>query len=459
MVLTCYNRGKERIGDVEVRCSTSWGGSVRFARIGEPRRGPEEAVAQLWQNADRLASGIVTEDGVRLRVLYPGRRSSAAGPDFRDCILITDSGETITGDVEVHVTTAGWTAHRHHVDPNYNGVVLHAVLTPSGPSYSQLESLARAPVAVLRSGSEPDGGNPPSARAGGAGVSTDVVQERLDRAGDARFLSKASGFVIEIESGDPDQVLYAGIMDGLGYSANRAPFAALAAAVGMDRLRAVPRELASARLQAARAMLMQASGFIERLPPADALQLREALECLPPVERIAVQWKTFRVRPSNHPSRRIEGAAALIDQCGDDGFVHALSALVRSGNHRTVPKWLAVRPFVGEARARDIAVNVVFPFMYAWGGVTRDHELQACSKDAFVRAPSLVDNEITREMKRFLPDRVDTRGARRQQGLIHLYKHAREVRWLENPQPLIDERPGVRIEGVFTAISAGYRSP
>ena len=46
-----------------------------------------------------------------------------AGPDFRDCILIDDSGDVIVGDVEVHVIAAGWSAHRHHVDPNYNGVV------------------------------------------------------------------------------------------------------------------------------------------------------------------------------------------------------------------------------------------------------------------------------------------------------------------------------------------------
>lgn len=444
---------------MEVRCSTSRRGAVRFAWIGEPRRGPEEAVARLWQNADRLAAGIVTEDGARLHVLYPGRRSSAAGPDFRDCILITDSGETIVGDVEVHVTTAGWTAHRHHVDPNYNGVVLHVVLTPTGPSSSQLESLAQAPVAALRTASGLRGRGAPSARVGIVEVSADAVQERLDRAGDARFISKASGFAIEIEAGDPDQVLYAGIMDGLGYSANRAPFTALAAAVGMDRLRAVPREPASARLQSVRAMLLHASGFIERLPSADAAPLQAALHHLPPVERIGVPWKTFRVRPSNHPARRIEGAAVLVDRCLDDGLVHTLSALVRSGNHRAVPKWLAVRPFVGVARARDIAVNVVFPFMYAWGGIMRDHELRAHSKDAFVRAPNLVDNEITREMKRLLPDRVDTRGARRQQGLIHLYKHARKVQWLEDSQSLSHARNGVQITGVVTAALAGYPYP
>ena len=45
--------------------------------------------------------------------------------------------------------------------------------------------------------------------------------------------------------------------------------------------------------------------------------------------------------------------------------------------------------------------------------------------EIYRRMPGLADNEITREMKRLLPPGVDTRGARRQQGLIHLYKHMR----------------------------------
>ena len=397
----------------------------RLGRIGEPRRGPEEAVVRLWQNADRLASGLVTQDGRRLKVLYPGRRSSTAGPDFQDCVLSTDSGDIVVGDVEVHVTAGGWTAHGHHVDSNYNGVVLHVVLAPTGLSTTTLESHAEAPIAAIGAVSQNEESDAELVLEKAEEIRASTLQEKLDRAGDDRFRSKADGYVMELEEGDAEQVLYAGIVEALGYSANRKPFAALAANVPMAMLRALHDEQGTTRLLAIRAMLVSASGLMSSVSPADAERFRAVLKDLPLVAKIAEQWKSFRVRPSNHPLRRIEGAAVLIDRVLNEGLVSVLARTVREGGHRPLIQWLSVRPHIGEGRAREIAVNVVLPFMYGWGGIARDRELRSASMETFRRMPGLADNEISREMKRLLPQEVDTRGARRQQGLIHIYKHMR----------------------------------
>ena len=402
------------------------GGRVlRPSLIREPRRGPEEAVTRLWENADRFASGLVTQDGKRLKVLYPGRRSSSAGPDFRDCVLSTDSGEIIVGDVEVHVTDGGWRAHGHHVDPNYNGVVLHVVLAPSGRSTTTLESRAEAPVAAIGTAQENETADVEPRRRVDEDTSISTLCKKLDRAGDARFRSKAEGYGMELEAGDAEQALYAGIMEALGYSTNRRPFAALAASVPMTMLRALRGEPEETRLVAIRATLVSAAGLLSSVSEEDEKRLRGVLKGLPPVEKIAEPWKIFRVRPSNHPLRRIEGATVLIDRALDSGLVSSLAETVRQGTHRPLIDQFAVPPYIGESRAREIAVNVVLPFMYAWGGTARDRELRAASMEIFRRMPGLADNEITREMKRLLPSGVDTRGARRQQGLIHLYKHMR----------------------------------
>ena len=418
---------RERVGNMVVCSPTYRSGAVyRQGLIREPRRGPEEAAVRLWQNADRLASGLVTQDGRRLKVLYPGRRSSSAGPDFRDCVLSTDSGDIVVGDVEVHVNAGGWRAHGHHVDSNYNGVVLHVVLAPSGRStMTTLESRAEAPVAAIGVVSQKEDAEPRGPVDEDTSVS--ALHKRLDRAGDERFRSKAGGYAMELESVDAEQVLYAGIMEALGYSANRKPFAALAASVPMARLRALRDEPGVTRLLSIRAMLVSASGLMSSASTEDAERFDATLKGLPSVEKIAEPWKTFRVRPSNHPLRRIEGAAVLIDRALREGLVSALARTVRQGTHRPVIDQFTVPPFIGESRAREIAVNVVLPFLYAWGGVARDRKLRAASMEIFRRMPGLADNEITREMKRLLPPGVDTRGARRQQGLIHLYKHMRET--------------------------------
>ena len=405
----------------------SRGTAVPQGWICEPRRGPEEAVVRLWQNADRLATGLVTQDGRRLKVLYPGRRSNSAGPDFRDCVLSTEAGNIVVGDVEVHVNEGGWRAHGHHVDSNYNGVVLHVVLVPSGRTTTTLESRAEAPVAAIGAAQENETVDAEQFRRLDEDTSVSALQEKLDRAGDERFRLKADGYAMELESGDAEQVLYAGIMEALGYSANRRPFAALAASVPMARLRMLRGEPGETRLLAIRAMLVSASGLMSSAPAEDAERFRATLKGLPPVEKIAESWKTFRVRPSNHPLRRIEGAAVLIDRALDEGFLSIATRTARGRKHQSLINLFTAPPFIGESRAREIAVNVVLPFLYAWGGVARDRELGRACKEIFEGMPGLADNEITREMKRLLPPGVDTRGARRQQGLIHLYKHMRRT--------------------------------
>ena len=88
----------------------------------------ERAMDVLWQRSHTLAEGLVTEEGARLRVLYPGTANHRAGPDFRGAVIATESGERILGDVELHISAPDWYSHGHQDDAGYNGVVLHVVL-------------------------------------------------------------------------------------------------------------------------------------------------------------------------------------------------------------------------------------------------------------------------------------------------------------------------------------------
>ena len=105
----------------------------------------EKALADLWQRTARLPAPLVAQDGQRFRVLYPGRRSARAGPDFRDAILRGDDGRRVVGDVELHLRAPDWYSHSHHADPNYNGVVLHVVLRPRGRPIRAARQAAPSP--------------------------------------------------------------------------------------------------------------------------------------------------------------------------------------------------------------------------------------------------------------------------------------------------------------------------
>ncbi len=408
----------------------------------------EDALASLWSRAHTLVDALVTRDGRRLRVVYPGRQSAAAGPDFRDAVLLTEDGKSLSGDVELHTEAPGWYSHAHHTDPNYNGVVLHVVFLPKGHESTSLQSGMSAPVAALDiSGvafhTALDASQPlPTLRIFDDDVGIDVdICEALDAAGDARFLAKSKGFAMDMQRSDADEVVYLALMDALGYASNRKPFRTLAQRVPYRSLAALRTEPPSVRLAALKAMLLGASGLMRRLericPDEDAVELRRMRRHLRKVRAVRQSdWRLFRLRPANHPLRRIVGAAHILERCLDRGVAATLAGDLLDGGVRALSKRLEAPPYIGRGRARDMLVNVALPFLHAYAsaGVRLPHRahkdagmddmdaLRQVARDCYAAHPALQENEITREMRRICGiDRKVRLKARQQQGLMHLY--------------------------------------
>ncbi|MCI0440145.1 MAG: DUF2851 family protein, partial [Chloroflexi bacterium] len=385
----------------------------------------ERALAVLWQRAHSLPDGLITEDGRRLRVLYPGRANARAGPDFRDAVLSTEDGRLLTGDVELHVNAPDWYAHKHHSDGNYDGVILHVVLRARGSVTASQRSGLLAPVVSLGpvAPSLDEKADSPPAEALSRLQSLDETSllALLDRAGDERFLAKSRGFAIELASGDAEQTLYRAVMEALGYASNRKPFRTLADRVPVESLARLKREPQSARLLAMKAMLLAGSGLLTHVKPAEEAELlKRVLRRLPSVRAMSAgEWRLFRVRPSNHPIARIYGAAMLVERYVDTGLVAGIEELALNGDAPSLARGLMAPPFIGKGRAGDIAVNVALPFLRAFAEARRSGELRQRALEMYREFPRLQDNELTREARRLLawlePAAVST--ARRQQGL------------------------------------------
>ena len=396
---------------------------------GPSWKNSEKALSDLWQRTARLPAPLVAQDGQRFRVLYPGRRSARAGPDFRDAILRGADGRRVVGDVELHLRAPDWYNHSHHADPNYNGVVLHVVLRPKPGTDTRSRAGGSIPVVGLEVQAETleaAGDAPPALPQLSEAKTPEELARLLARAGDERFLLRSGAFTMQLQGGDPDQVLYAALMESLGYSANRRPFRTLAARVPYAALARLRSEPASTRLLALEATLAGASGLLSRLAPGEHRELVVRARSLLRRGRAMSpsDWTHFRVRPSNHPIRRILGAARIFDRYLDAGLARGVQADSDDGGVAHLTRRLVAPPYVGESRARDMVVNVALPFLHAYAGQARSRELQAAYLELYAGCPKLSENEITREAMRMLPDccRRAVRGARLQQGLMALYE-------------------------------------
>ena len=396
-----------------------------------PAEYQERALAALWMRAHTLADALVTEAGEFLRVIYPGRPSSRAGPDFRDAVLLTGDGSKVTGDVELHTTAPGWYSHGHDTDPNYNGVVLHVVFSPKGRTDTRQQSGAHSPVLALESHAlfleEAEQDSPSGLHLIDSLRNSTDIGSVLDAAGDRRFFGRSHGFALDIARSSPAETLYCGVMEALGFASNRKPFRKLARLVPYATLAQLQAEPPTTRLLAVKAALLGASGLMQHVPhdegSAQLQRIWSRLRYAEPLDKD--DWHLFRVRPPNHPARRIIGAALIVDGCLERGIVESMESELVHGGLTALRTTIEHRPYVGRSRTLDILINIALPFLHAYSQETGSEELEQKALDAYAKAPKLQENEITREMRRLCGiDRSVKLTARRQQGLIHLYKRA-----------------------------------
>jgi len=401
---------------------------------------PERLLANLWLRRAAQQASFRSQDGLRVRVLYPGRPGHTAGPDFRDALLEVEGVGLVQGDVEIHLRQRDWKSHGHGGDPRYNGVVLHAALEVQSAT-TRLQSGQSAPVISLASLMEEedpdtgDQGGPLWEILSGHGYpkpgSAVEMGVLLDRAGDERFAGKSRVFQSFLAEQDPDQTLYEGLMEGLGYRQNQHAFLLLAQRAGYGALhRAAIRLPAEERAPAIEHWLVTLSGLFS--PEHGKPETLPRAGFGPPLS--AQVWHCFRVRPANHPLRRIAGAARLVARFLHPELVEELRQVAASGKPALLTAALAVASgpaagpaLVGIGRARDLAVNVVLPCLHGLAEMGEDARRAESYLELYHRFGKLQDNELTREMTGQL---VDPRwaadppkaanNARRQQGLLHL---------------------------------------
>lgn len=67
---------------------------------------------------------LSTSDGTPITVISPGIWNAEAGPDFLKAHLRIGD-RNLRGDIEIHLNDEGWYQHNHHLDEKYNQVILH----------------------------------------------------------------------------------------------------------------------------------------------------------------------------------------------------------------------------------------------------------------------------------------------------------------------------------------------
>lgn len=94
----------------------------------------ERQLQEYWLYRATFLEGLTTIDGQSIRVIHPGLLNLNQGPDFTNARI--KIGEVLwVGKIEVHINTSDWVKHFHHVDRNYQSIILHVVWKNDLPEF------------------------------------------------------------------------------------------------------------------------------------------------------------------------------------------------------------------------------------------------------------------------------------------------------------------------------------
>ncbi len=434
----------------------------------------EAFVQKLWNEQRFFDTNMEAIDRRAIRVLKPGIWNHNEGPDFMHAEIEID-GKLQIGDVEIHVRSSEWYAHKHHLNSRYNRVILHAVFfnddfnlrtrLQNGKRISTLELLKWIAVDTgdLYDDTEDTTTEEGICRVTGKQLNMEVLKGVFESLGRERFLEKAESMRLLRTRLDFEQLLYEGIMEALGYARNskamrelaqHVPFADLdqkseleiqailfgvAGLLPSQREKPLPTEVINDPSIVALEELWSASAYAEL-----------------PARMTEARW-SFTSRPLNHPTRRIAAMSRLIYQCQGSLMMYFLPTCEKALSAHTERQLrsiitalctlLMLEPtgywekhsnfglesrrktaLIGKDRALEIIINKILPAAYVWAVEAESRLLQ----DTVLRLYSAgykskgnniirkVDEQIfteTQQLRHLNPT------AKIEQGVIRLYKN------------------------------------
>lgn len=285
----------------------------------------EDFLHYLWRFSRFDQQALHTTQGEPVQIIDAGHYNRHAGPDFLNARIRI--GDTLwVGNVEMHLQSSEWQAHRHQHDPAYQNVILHVVLEEDLPA--ALPNGQRIPCLELKKRIGP----------GLVGIyqrlqnNTNWIpcQHLLYQVPDITRLLWLDRLLIErlerrtqvlqdrldANQGDWEETFFQALAQGLGGHLNAQPFDLLARSLPLKIL----LRYRHSRLQIEALLFGQANLLPRDSDDEYVLQLskeydflRHKHDLIPLPEGM---WKFMRTRPANFPTLRMAQLATLVHQSG-----------------------------------------------------------------------------------------------------------------------------------------------
>lgn len=400
----------------------------------------EDLLHYTWKHRIFPLNELFTTEGESLEIIDTGQHNRDAGPDFFNAKIRID-GTLWVGNVEVHLKSSDWYAHRHHTDKSYNNVILHVVgkddkepVTENGRILPQF--ILPCPETVLKRYAylKQTSLFPPCIPF----ISdTDLPKIRLwiNSLAVERLEQKTEEVRLrwEEQKRNWDESFFITLARNFGFGINGDAFEYWAKYLPFGALRKHRDNLTCIE-----AIFFGYAGLLEQETDdkyhAELRQefafMKRKFELELPEE--APRWMFARLRPGNFPTVRIAQLARLIhnnysifSRAMEEKSLKALKKLFKTGTsaywkrHYNFGKESPLRTRQPSERTLElIIINTVVPFLYAYGRHTANEEMCERAMDLLEKLKA-ENNHITRRWEKY---GISVKTATGSQALIQLEK-------------------------------------
>lgn len=380
----------------------------------------EAFLQYVWQHG-LMGRKLSTVDGRPVDVIRSGELNRDSGPDFFNARIAVDGIEWV-GNVEVHLRTSDWDAHRHGCDAAYNNIILHVVYEHDTEIVMQN---GKRPLTVeLKSQLDPSlferydtlmqrvADETVACADSLAAVPVFVTEAWMDRLLVERIEQKASLVhrLLDESRGGWEQTCYWLLARYFGGRVNADAFEMLAKSVDqrlLARWKDDPQRL--------EAVLMGQAGLLDgyfeddypRQLQSDYNALRTGASLTPIAGHL---WKFFCLRPSSFPTIRISQFARLI--AASSALFSKLLAMDKASeivalfNQEAAPYWRNHYRFdrpsehestkrLGRAQAEVLVINAWVPLLFVYGTAHGQQHYKEQAVDLLHQLPA-ENNNVTR---------------------------------------------------------------
>ena len=356
----------------------------------------EQLLHYVWKHKLFPLKPLLTAEGESIEIIDPGQANYNAGPDFFNA-KIKIGGVVWVGNIEIHQQSSEWERHGHHLDSNYDSVILHvaseidaSVRRSDGETIPQLELHCPGYLSDnYRQLIEAD--RYPACYRLIPALPKLLLHSWLSRLQTERFEQKTDKIMqlLGRHRKDWEHVFFIILARNFGFGTNSDAFEFWAETIP---LQAVNKHRDS--LFQIEAFFFGQAGLLQEVP-ADEYTDRLMKEYTYLSHKFGLKpsansrWKLLRMRPDNFPHVRIAQLASfyyrsqgLLSALMEAQSLKSLRDILRCG---TSEYWLTHYVF-GEASPPHpktlsnqtidlLVINTVIPFLYAYGKYKTDNIL------------------------------------------------------------------------------------